>query len=63
MKDQRFTNVDGAAMYYGKCKKTIYRYIRSGLIPYSRLPNGSIVIAFDDLDALVANFRRDSSKG
>jgi excisionase family DNA binding protein len=47
-----FTDVNGAATYYGVTPWTIRRWIRTGDLPAMRLPGGHLRIRLSDLDAL-----------
>ena len=49
------------ARYSGVEKRTVYAWMKEGL-PFSRLPSGRILIAFEDLNAFLKSFQVDAKK-
>jgi hypothetical protein len=56
-----YCKVKKGAAYVGVCERTFRDWLKEGL-PYHKLPTGTILVGYSDIDAYLAQFRKDGSK-
>jgi len=56
-----YLKVKSAAAYVSVSVRTFRTWLKEGL-PYSRLPSGTILVAYADIDAWLESFRVDGSR-
>ena len=54
---QGYGTVKAIAQYKGVSQSTVRRRLKSGELPYYRLPGGTILIAYADVDEWLSKFR------
>lgn len=62
VKDIRgYAQVGKAAAYAGVCKRTFEEWLKAGL-PYVKLPSGTRLVAYRDIDRWLEQFRKGGSE-
>ena len=56
-----YAKVKAAAAYCSVSVRTFRTWLKEGL-PYSRLPSGTILVAYADIDCWMESFRVDGSR-
>jgi excisionase family DNA binding protein len=54
---QGYAKISAISKYAGESPSTIRRRLKSGELPYYRLPSGTILIAYADVDEWLSKFR------
>lgn len=58
---QAWGKVKAAAKYAGVSERTFREWLKIGLI-HSRLPSGTILVRFDDIDSYLVKFQTSSNE-
>lgn len=59
--DRGYAQVGKAAAYSGVCKRTFEDWLKAGL-PHIKLPSGTRLIAYRDIDGWLEQFRKGGSE-
>ena len=56
-----YCKVKAGAAYAGVSERTFRDWLKQGL-PYHKLPTGTVLISYTDIDIYLAQFRKDGTK-